>query len=76
MNNNEILEEIKKISVRLDKIENDISYLKNGTDNMNNHISFIENVYDTIKYPFYSIINKFHKINQIPDKKTIEYNNL
>jgi len=54
MNNNEILEEIKKNYVRLDKIENDISYLKNGTDNMNNHISFIENVYDTIKYPFYS----------------------
>jgi len=70
MNNNEILEEIKKISVRLDKIENDISYLKNGTDNMNNHISFIENVYETVKYPFYSIINKFS------DKKTIEYNNL
>ncbi len=73
MINSEILEEIKKISIRLDKIENDISYLKYGTDNMNNHISFIENVYNTIKYPFYSIINKFYKINDIPEKKLIVY---
>lgn len=73
MNNDnpEILEEIKKISIRLDKIENDISYLKKGSDNMNNHISFIENVYDTIKYPFYLIINRIHKINNLPEKNVI-----
>jgi hypothetical protein len=62
--NKEILEELKKINLRLDKIEK-------GIDNMNNHITFIDSVYETIKYPFYSIINKFHKINEIPEKKLI-----
>ena len=62
--NKEILEELKKINLRLDKIEK-------GIDNMNNHITFIDSVYDNIKYPFYSIINKFHKINEIPEKKLI-----
>ena len=70
-NNKEILEELQKISLRLDKLENDISYLKKGTDNMNNHITFIESVYDTVKYPFYLIMNKFHRINEIPEKKLI-----
>ena len=71
-NNNQILEELAKISSRLDKIENDISYLKDGTDNMNNHISFIDAVYDNIKYPFYLVISKFHKIKEIPEKKSIQ----
>lgn len=67
-----ILEELKKITDRLDKLENDIIYIKKGTNNMNTHISFIETVYDNIKYPFYLIMNKFHKIKEIPEKKLME----
>lgn len=64
----EILNKLNEILVRLDKIEEDIQYLKNGTDNMTEHISFIENVYDTIKNPFYFIMNKIKPIESIPDK--------
>jgi hypothetical protein len=35
---------------------------------MNEHISFIENVYDTVKNPFYFIINKIRPIENIPEK--------
>jgi len=74
MENTELLEELKKISLRLDKIENDIYYLKKGTDNMNNHITFIDSVYNSIKSPIYYILNKVHKIDHIPEKKLIEDN--
>lgn len=67
-----ILEELKKITDRLDKLENDIIYIKKGTNNMNTHISFIETVYDNIKYPFHLILSKFHKIKEIPEKKLME----
>lgn len=62
--NKEILEELKKINLRLDKIEK-------GIDNMNNHITFIDSIYETIKYPFYLIMNKFYGIDKIPEKKLI-----
>ena len=67
-----ILEELKKINDRLNKLENDIIYIKTGTNNMNTHISFIETVYDNIKYPFHLILSKFHKIKEIPEKKLME----
>jgi hypothetical protein len=62
--NKEILEELKIINLRLDKIEK-------GIDNMNNHITFIDSIYETIKYPFYLIMNKFYRIDKIPEKKLI-----
>jgi hypothetical protein len=63
-----ILNKLDEILIRLDKIEEDIRYLKNGSDNMNDHISFIESVYDTIKNPFYFIMNKIKPIEKIPEK--------
>lgn len=67
-NLNDILNKLDEIIQRLNKIEEDIKYLKNGNDNMTDHISFIENVYDTIKSPFYFIMNKIKPIQQIPEK--------
>lgn len=62
-----IINKLDKILERLDKIEDDIKYLKNGNDNMTSHISFIESVYDTIKNPLYFVMNKFKTIEKIPD---------
>jgi hypothetical protein len=62
------LNKLDEILMRLDKIEKDIKYLKNGNDNMNEHISFIESVYDTIKNPFYLLMNKIKPIEKIPEK--------
>jgi len=70
-----ILEKLDDIKLRIDNIEKDIKYLKNGNDNMNNHISFVENVYDNIKSPFYYIINKVNRIQKLPEKEMIEFNN-
>jgi hypothetical protein len=64
----DILNKLDEIIKRLVKIENDIEYLKNGSDTMTDHISFIEHVYDTIKSPFYFIMNKVKPIHQIPEK--------
>lgn len=63
-----ILNKLDEIVKRLDRIEDDIKYLKNGNDNMTEHISFVENVYDTIKSPFYFIMNKVRPIHEIPEK--------
>lgn len=68
-NSSDILRKLDEIIKRLDKIEQDISYLKNGSDTMTQHISFIEHVYDTIKSPFYFIMNKVKPINEIPEKQ-------
>jgi chromosome segregation ATPase len=64
----DILKKIINIEARIENLEQDIKYLKDGTNNMNEHISFIENVYDTIKNPFYFVMNKIKPIDNIPDK--------
>lgn len=70
-----ILNKLEEIIERLDKLENEIKYLKQGNDSMTEHITFVENVYDTIKNPFYFIINKIKPIENIPEKpKTITEN--
>jgi hypothetical protein len=63
-----ILEKLDEILKRLEKIEIEIEYLKKGNDNMSEHISFIENVYETVKNPFYFIMNKIRPIEGIPEK--------
>lgn len=63
-----ILDKLDEILIRLDKIEADIQYLKNGSDTMTEHISFVDNVYDSIKNPFYFILNKIKTVESIPEK--------
>lgn len=63
-----ILDKLNEILIRLDKIEADIQYLKNGSDTMTEHISFVDTVYESIKNPFYFIINKIKPIDNIPEK--------
>jgi hypothetical protein len=53
-----------------DKLIKDTVFIQDSLDNMNTHISFIENVYDTIKLPFYFILNTISKID-IPEKQIL-----
>jgi glycerol-3-phosphate responsive antiterminator len=64
---NSLIERLNIIDTKLDVIEKDMEYLKKGNNNMLNHISFVENVYDTIKSPFYFILNKIKPI-EIPPR--------
>jgi hypothetical protein len=68
---NEISEKLTYITEHLEYIENDLKDIKKSSNNMDDHISFVENVYDTVKYPFYYIINKIKPINlnDIPKKQ-------
>lgn len=65
-----ILNKLDDIDQRLILIENDIEQIKKSNSNMDEHISFVENVYDTIKNPFYYIMNKIKPIESIPIKET------
>lgn len=67
----EILEKLNKIEEKLEIIQTDINNIKKSTLNMDTHISFVETVYDTVKNPFYYIMNKIQPI-QIKDKNTKE----
>lgn len=65
-----ILQQLKEISSRLALIEEKLEIIKKSNDNMNEHIDFVENVYDTIKSPFYYIMSKVKRIDNIPEKQT------
>ena len=54
---------IDKIEKRLQVIEDKLQYVQDSGIRMNNHISFVESVYDTVKYPFFYIMNKIQPIN-------------
>lgn len=55
---NEMKNDILLLHKKLDEINIKLDKILNDTYNMNTHISFIEKVYDTIKNPFYFILNK------------------
>lgn len=65
----EISNKLNYITEHLNYIENDIKDIKHSSNNMNEHISFVETVYDTVKIPFYYIINKITPISNLPSKK-------
>lgn len=67
-----ILKKLDTIEERIINIEEEIHIIKQGSDNMNNHISFIESVYDTVKSPFYFIMNKIKPIEQLPTRKSVQ----
>lgn len=66
---NMILKEIKNLENKIDSIHGELKEIKKSTLNMDTHISFVETVYDTVKNPFYYIMNKIQPI-QIKDKES------
>lgn len=69
-----ILDKLESIEKRLIVIESEIEIIKNSTENMNTHISFVENIYESVKYPFYFIMNNFStkKIEPLEQIKLIK----
>lgn len=59
----------KKINEIDNKLIKDTESIQKSLNNMDTHICFIENVYDTIKSPFYFILNKISNIDNIPEKQ-------
>jgi|LakMenE09Jun09ns_1017247.scaffolds.fasta_scaffold00104_4 hypothetical protein len=66
----ENLDKINDIENRLQTIEGKLQFIKDSGIRMNNHISFVESIYNTVKYPFFYIMNKIQPINT----KDIEMN--
>lgn len=72
---NEVLVKLNKIEYDIECLKDNLEYLKKGNDNMTEHITFIESVYESIKNPFYFIMNKIKPIENIPEKpKTLTDN--
>jgi glycerol-3-phosphate responsive antiterminator len=63
-----ILEKLIFLEKDIQYLKSEIEYIKKGNDTMIDHISFVEKVYDTIKNPFYFILNKIKPIYKIPEK--------
>jgi len=57
------LDKMDKNGQRLQVIEDRLQFVQDSGTRMNNHISFVESVYDTVKYPFFYIMNKIQPIN-------------
>lgn len=54
-----ILDKLEYMERKLEIIESEIEIIKNSTNNMDTHISFVENIYESVKYPFYYVMNNF-----------------
>lgn len=74
LNFSQLFDELKIIKIKIITIENELDIIRHNTNNINTHISFVENVYESIKYPFYFIMNNFSnkKITPLVQIKTIE----
>lgn len=69
---NEMKNEVLLLHKKLDEINIKLDKILNDTYNMNTHISFIEKVYDTIKNPFYFILNKIDNNCKIAPEKQLQ----
>jgi hypothetical protein len=59
----ENLDKMDDIENRLQTIETKLQFIQDSGIRMNNHISFVESIYNTVKVPFYYIMNKIQPIN-------------
>ena len=58
----EVIELLKGINSRLDKIETEISGMKKTTQKMSDHINFVENTYSLVRTPLGYLKNKIECI--------------
>lgn len=62
----EVLECLKSIQSRLDKIESDLSDMKKTNKKMSDHINFVENTYSLVRAPLGYMKNKIEFIMGAP----------
>lgn len=70
----EILELLKGIKIRLDKIEEIINLNQKSAKKMDDHIDFVDNVYESIKKPFCNILSYYNGKNINIDKNLLKNN--
>jgi len=71
--NEEILEILKNIDKRLEKIENILNSQQFYSKKMSEHIDFVDGVYDSVKKPFCKVLSLYNGGNvQIDKKRLIE----
>jgi len=68
----EIIELLKGINSRLDKIENEISDIKRTNKKMSDHINFVENTYSLVRTPLGYLKNKIEFIMGNTNHQQIE----
>ena len=68
----EVLECLKNIQSRLDKIENDLSDMKKTNKKMSDHINFVENTYSVVRAPLGYMKHKIECIMGSPNQQSIE----
>jgi len=71
MNDENIIEILKRIEERLDNIENILNNTQKSAQKMEDHIDFVDTIYDNIKKPFSKILT-YYNGNEV----MIEKNNL
>ena len=57
---NEIINILKRIEERLDKIENILEMNQKSAKKMDEHIEFVDTVYDTVRNPFCKILSYYN----------------
>lgn len=59
--------ELTEVNKKLDAVLARLSQIEQGTDVMVNHVSFVMSVYETVKLPFFFLMNYTSKIFSIGD---------
>lgn len=52
-----ISDKLDLIINRIDDLDRRLGEVERNVSRMDSHIDFVENVYDTVKYPFHSVMN-------------------
>ena len=68
---NEIINMLKRIEERLDKIEKVLEMNQKSAKKMDQHIEFVDSVYDTIKTPFGKILSYYNGDNIQIEKRVL-----
>ena len=69
----EILENLRKINMRLNDIEKRIENIENSSNKVSEHVDFVDTVFESCKKPFNSILTYYSGKQVNIDKNKIEY---
>lgn len=54
---NEIHDKLDFIISELKQLRQEVNQIKESNNKMDKHVDFVENVFDTVKYPFFGLMN-------------------
>jgi prefoldin subunit 5 len=62
----ELAQEIQDLKDEVRQLRQDIHQLARTCGRMDNHISFVDSVYETVRHPIQSIINRLYPSVEMP----------